>query len=98
MDRVVEQLTLSGNDQVAPPSLVEGIERLTTETSIGIERLLFREEPWRQFAFLIQKKLQQTLQDKGYRSAADFGSASIFSFPALYAWVAARICHTDRSP
>src|SRR5258708_23897405 len=61
LDRVVEQLTLSRNDQVAPPSLVEGIERLPPDTSIGIERLLFREEPWRQFAFLIQKKLQPTL-------------------------------------
>ena len=83
MDRVVEQLTLSGNDQIASPALLEGIERLTTETSIGIERLLFREEPWRQFAFLIQKKLQQTLQDKGYKSAAELRNDLILLSAAL---------------
>jgi phosphoenolpyruvate carboxylase len=98
MDRVVEQLTLSGNDQVAPPHLVEGIERLTTETSIGIERLLFREEPWRQFAFLIQKKLQQTLQDKGYRSAADLRSDLILLSSALDAVGAVRIGRTEVWP
>ena len=98
MDRVVEQLTLSGNDQVAPPYLVEGIERLTTETSIGIERLLFREEPWRQFAFLIQKKLQQTLQDKGYRSAADLRSDLILLSSALDAVGAVRIGRTEVWP
>ena len=98
MDRVVEQLTLSGNDQVAPPYLVEGIERLTTETSIGIERLLFREEPWRQFAFLIQKKLQQTLQDKGYQSAADLRSDLILLSSALDAVGAVRIGRTEVWP
>ena len=98
MDRVVEQLTLSGNDQVAPPYLVEGIERLTTETSIGIERLLFREEPWRQFAFLIQQKLQQTLQDKGYRSAADLRSDLILLSSALDAVGAVRIGRTEVWP
>jgi phosphoenolpyruvate carboxylase len=98
MDRVVEQLTLSGNDQIAPPALLEGIERLTTETSIGIERLLFREEPWRQFAFLIQKKLQQTLQDKGYKSAGELKNDLILLSSALDAVGAIRIGRTEVWP
>lgn len=98
MDRVVEQLTLSGNDQIASPALLEGIERLTEETSIGIERLLFREEPWRQFAFLIQKKLQQTLQDKGYKSAAELRNDLILLSSALDAVGAMRIGRTEVWP
>jgi phosphoenolpyruvate carboxylase len=98
MDRVVEQLTLSGNDQIAPPSLLEGIERLTTETSVGIERLLFREEPWRQFAFLIQKKLQQTLQNQGYKSAAELRNDLILLSSALDAVGAIRIGRTEVWP
>jgi phosphoenolpyruvate carboxylase len=98
MNRVVEQLTLSGNDQIAPPALLEGIERLTTETSIGIERLLFREEPWRQFAFLIQKKLQQTLQNKGYNSAAELRNDLILLSSALDAVGAIRIGRTEVWP
>jgi phosphoenolpyruvate carboxylase len=98
MSRVVEQLTLSGNDQVAPPALIEGIERLTKETSIGIERLLYREEPWRQFAFLIQKKLQQSVQDQGYRSANDLKNDLILLNSSLDAVGATRIARTEVWP
>jgi phosphoenolpyruvate carboxylase len=98
MSRVVEQLTLSGNDQVAPPALLEGIERLTRETSVGIERLLYREEPWRQFAFLIQKKLQQSVQDQGYRSANDLRNDLILLNSSLDAVGATRIARTEVWP
>ena len=98
MNRVVEQLTLSGNDQVAPPTLVEGIERLTKETSIGIERVLYREEPWRQFAFLIQKKVQQTLQDQGYRSTSELRNDLVLLSTALDAVGATRIARTEVWP
>jgi len=98
MTRVVEQLTLSGNDQIAPPALIEGIERLTQETSIGIERLLYREEPWRQFAFLIQKKLQQSIQDQGYRSASDLRDDLILLNSSLDAVGATRIARTEVWP
>jgi phosphoenolpyruvate carboxylase len=98
MTRVVEQLTLSGNDQVAPPFLLEGIERLTAETSITVEQLIYREEPWRQFAFLIQKKLQQTLQDKGYRSASELRDDLILLNSALDAVGAVRIGRTEVWP
>jgi phosphoenolpyruvate carboxylase len=98
MSRVVEQLTLSGNDQVAPPTLVEGIERLTKETSIGIERVLYREEPWRQFAFLIQKKVQQTLQDQGYHSTSELRSDLVLLSAALDAVGATRIARTEVWP
>ena len=98
MTRVVEQLTLSGNDQIAPPALLEGIERLTKETSVGIERLLYREEPWRQFAFLIQKKLQQSLQDQGYRSTHDLRNDLILLNSSLDAVGATRIARTEVWP
>jgi phosphoenolpyruvate carboxylase len=98
MSRVVEQLTLSGNDQVAPPALLEGIERLTKETSVGIERLLYREEPWRQFAFLIQKKLQQSVQDQGYRSTNDLRNDLILLNSSLDAVGATRIARTEVWP
>jgi phosphoenolpyruvate carboxylase len=98
MARVVEQLTLSGNDQIAPPVLIEGIERLTQETSVGIERLLYREEPWRQFAFLIQKKLQQSLQDQGYRSTNDLRNDLILLNSSLDAVGATRIARTEVWP
>jgi phosphoenolpyruvate carboxylase len=98
MARVVEQLTLSGNDQIAPPALLSGIERLTQETSIGIERLLYREEPWRQFAFLIQKKLQQSLQDQGYRSTNDLRNDLILLNSSLDDVGATRIARTEVWP
>jgi phosphoenolpyruvate carboxylase len=98
MTRVVEQLTLSGNDQIAPPALLEGIERLTQETSVGIERLLYREEPWRQFAFLIQKKLQQSIQDQGYRSTNDLRNDLILLNSSLDAVGATRIARTEVWP
>jgi phosphoenolpyruvate carboxylase len=98
LSRVVEHLTLSGNDQVAPPTIVQGIDRLTKETSIGIERVLYREVPWRQFAFLVQKKVQQTLQDQGYRSTSELRNDLVLLSSSLDAVGATRIARTEVWP
>jgi phosphoenolpyruvate carboxylase len=66
--RLVTQLTLSGGDQTASAQLEERMKQLVAETSVLSATLLYPEEPWRQFSLLIQEKIGQTFDDKGYRS------------------------------
>ncbi|MBV9275704.1 MAG: phosphoenolpyruvate carboxylase, partial [Verrucomicrobia bacterium] len=98
MERLVEQLTLSGHDQVASEELLAGIRELTEETSIGIERVLYREEPWRQFAFLIQKKVEQSIQNKGYRSPQELRKDLLLLVSSLEAVGARRIANAEVWP
>src|SRR5260370_8312673 len=69
LGRLIDQLTLSGNDQVAPDYLEEAIGRLSVEISTPSDDVLFREEPWRRFAYLIQKKLNQKPPQPHFPSA-----------------------------
>ncbi|MBV8816500.1 MAG: phosphoenolpyruvate carboxylase [Verrucomicrobia bacterium] len=98
MERLVEQLTLSGHDQVASEELLAGIRELTEETSIGIERVLYREEPWRQFAFLIQKKVEQSIQNEGYRSPQELRKDLLLLVSSLEAVGARRIANAEVWP
>ena len=66
--RLVTQLTLSGGDQTASAELEERMKQLVAETSVLSATLLYPEEPWRRFSFLIQEKINQTVDNKGYIS------------------------------
>lgn len=60
------QLTMTRHEQKASIELLEGIARLCDEVS-GESILQSRpEEPWRQFSLLIQKKIQNTFDTRGY--------------------------------
>src|SRR5260370_10315953 len=95
LGRLIDQLTLSGNDQVAPNHLEEAIERLSVETSTPSDDALFREEPWRRFAYLIQKKLSQHPPQQHFASAADLRKELVLLASSLEAVVARRIAEAE---
>ena len=57
---------MTRHEQRAPDELKEGIARLAAELSADSILLSRPEEPWRQFSLLIQKKIADTLDNKGY--------------------------------
>ena len=95
LGRLIDQLTLSGNDQVAPDYLEEAIERLSVETSTPSDDALFREEPWRRFAYLIQKKLSQHPPQQHFASAADLRKELVLLASSLEAVGARRIAEAE---
>jgi phosphoenolpyruvate carboxylase len=60
------QLTMTRHEQKASDELQENIARLSDELSAGLLLQTRPEEPWRQFALLIQKKIGNTLENRGY--------------------------------
>jgi phosphoenolpyruvate carboxylase len=68
------QLTMTSHEQRASRELTENIQRLSDELS-GEPILQSRpEEPWRQFLLLIQKKIQNTFDTKGYSVPSELRS------------------------
>src|SRR6201993_332176 len=65
------QLTMTRHEQKASEDLTEAITRLAVELSADSMLQLRPEEPWRQFSLLIQKKLANTVDNKGYRSPSE---------------------------
>jgi phosphoenolpyruvate carboxylase len=95
LGRLIDHLTLSGNDQVAPDYLEEAIHRLSEETSTSSDDALFREEPWRRFAYLIQKKLTQQPPDPHFTSAAELRKELLLLASSLDAVGAGRIAEAE---
>jgi phosphoenolpyruvate carboxylase len=95
LGRLIDQLTLSGNDQVAPDYLEEAIQRLSVETFTPLEDALFREEPWRRFAYLIQKKLTQTPPQPYFGSATELRNELLLLAASLQAVGARRIAEAE---
>ncbi|MGA8657473.1 MAG: phosphoenolpyruvate carboxylase [Chthoniobacterales bacterium] len=71
MRGLVAQLTLSGGDQIASVQLEERTKQLSSETSAASATLLYPEEPWRKFSLLLQEKIKQTCDNKGYNSPGE---------------------------
>ena len=63
------QLTMTRHEQKASDELQENIVRLSDELSADSILQSRPEEPWRQFSLLIQKKIGNTLENKGYTVA-----------------------------
>src|SRR6266446_5178740 len=95
LGRLIDQLTLSGNDQLAPDHLEEAIERLSVETSTPSDDALFREEPWRRFAYLIQKKLNQKPPQQHFASAIEMRKELLLLASSLEAVGARRIAEAE---
>jgi phosphoenolpyruvate carboxylase len=95
LDRLIDHLTLSGNDQVAPESLEDGIQRLSEETSTSPDDALFREEPWRRFAYLIRKKLAQQPPDPCFKSSTKLREELFLLASSLEAIGAGRIAQAE---
>jgi phosphoenolpyruvate carboxylase len=98
VERLTSQLTLSGNHQKAPPELEVGIERLSAEVPVTEEKVLYREEPWRQFTWLITKKLAQTASGQGFKSALELRSDLELLSDSLNAVGAQRIAMAEVLP
>jgi phosphoenolpyruvate carboxylase len=95
LGRLIDQLTLSGNDQVTPDYLEEAIQRLSAETSTPPDDALFREEPWRRFAHLIQKKLIQYPPQQCFTSASELRTELLLLASSLEAVGARRIAEAE---
>jgi phosphoenolpyruvate carboxylase len=95
LGRLIDQLTLSGNDQVAPDYLEEAIGRLSEETSTPSDDALYREEPWRRFAYLIQKKLLQQPPQRRFTSASELRKELLLLASSLEAVGARRIAEAE---
>lgn len=95
LGRLIDQLTLSGNDQVAPDYLEEAIQRLSAETSTSADDGLFREEPWRRFTYLIQKKLTQQAPQQHFGSASELRKELLLLASSLEAVGARRIAEAE---
>ncbi len=98
LGRLVDQLTLSGNDQVAPTYLETAIKRIAAETSASADEGLFREEPWRRFAYLLQKKLLQAAPLKAFTSPEELREELILLSRALADVGAQRIAEAELLP
>jgi phosphoenolpyruvate carboxylase len=68
MESVSRQLTMTRHEQKPPEELTERITNLSSE--VGGENILQMrpDEPWRQLALLIHRKLTNTLDNLGYSS------------------------------
>jgi phosphoenolpyruvate carboxylase len=95
LERLIDHLTLSGNDQVAPDYLEEAIRRLSEQISTSSNDALFREEPWRRFAYLIQKKLTQQPPDQHFTSAGELRKELLLLASSLEAVGAGRIAEAE---
>ena len=60
------QLTMTRHEQHASEELKQNIARLSDELSADFIVQSHADEPWEQFSLLIQKKIQNTLELKGY--------------------------------
>jgi phosphoenolpyruvate carboxylase len=60
------QLTMTRHEQHASEELKHNIARLSDELSADSMVQAHADEPWQQFSLLIQKKIQNTLELKGY--------------------------------
>jgi phosphoenolpyruvate carboxylase len=68
------QLTMTRHEQRASRELTENIQRLSDELSAEAILQSRPEEPWRQFLLLIQKKIQNTFDTKGYSVPSELRS------------------------
>ena len=93
--RLIDQLTLSGNDQIAPDYLEAAIRRLSEDTLTPTDDALYREEPWRRFAYLIQKKLKQIPPQQHFASAAELRKELVLLASSLEAVGARRIAEAE---
>jgi phosphoenolpyruvate carboxylase len=95
LGRLIDQLTLSGNDQVAPDYLDAAIHRLSEDTLTHSDDALFREEPWRRFAYLVQKKLMQAPPQSHFASANELRKELLLLASSLEAVGARRIAEAE---
>ena len=65
------QLTMTRHEQKASDELLENIAALSAELSADSILQSRPEEPWRQFSLLIQKKIANTLDNKGYTAPSE---------------------------
>jgi phosphoenolpyruvate carboxylase len=61
------QLTMTRHEQQASEDLKQNVARLVDELSADSIVQSHADEPWKQFSLLIQKKIQNTLELKGYK-------------------------------
>jgi phosphoenolpyruvate carboxylase len=95
LGRLVDQLTLSGNDQIAPDYLETAIRRLSDDTLTHSDDVLYLEEPWRRFAYLIQKKLTQVPPQPHFTSAHELRKELLLLASSLEAVGAHRIAEAE---
>ena len=93
--RLIDQLTLSGNDQIAPDYLEAAIRRLSEDTLTPADDALYREEPWRRFAYLIQKKLKQIPPQQHFASTVELRKELVLLASSLEAVGARRIAEAE---
>jgi phosphoenolpyruvate carboxylase len=65
------QLTMTRHEQQASEDLKQNVARLVDELSADSIVESHADEPWKQFSLLIQKKIQNTIELKGYTAPSD---------------------------
>jgi phosphoenolpyruvate carboxylase len=95
LETLVNRLTLSRHEQFTPEPLLDRIAVLEREFTAPPDLVLYREEPWRLFSYLIKEKLRQSAADKGYTSPEHFRNDLVLLAAALDAVGAQRIADKE---
>jgi phosphoenolpyruvate carboxylase len=98
VQRLAGQLTMSHHEQKPTPEMLETISRLTDELSANEILENHPEEPWRQLALLVRKKIANSFGNQGYTLPSQLRTDLVVLEQALSAIGASRIARAEVLP